>query len=617
MPNKHSFHIPVMGIGYTIDTPFKVAQFGIDSVVFISDDVLIEKMRKSYCRKFDIPFTPITEKTEDCRARRITSYLNLINKVVSQKIEAMKSVTDLKCQELKDYFSMLPDSSSIKKEFLRLTDKYINIQEIRNWLKSNLSAGSIDVNIMTKLDRETYKKNVQLPVEFNNAHAALRGYAKSDLASSIVFSAGLNPRLFSYLENFDDFYPNQHGEIKKKIVLKVSDYRSALVQGKFLAKKGLWVTEYRIESGLNCGGHAFATDGFLMGPILSEFKNKRKELISTVNEVLLKALADKNRAAPSELLPLKITAQGGVGTKAEHQFLLDEYEIDSVGWGTPFLLVPEATSVDNGTIDKLIKAKEKDLYLSNISPLGVPFNNLRGNTKDKEKLALAANGKPGSSCPRKYLAINKEFTDQTICTASRKYQKLKIREINKIDSSTANLAKIDKVIESACLCVGLGTSALIANEIDHNAEGEGVLVCPGPNMAYFSKKMTLKEMVDHIYGRANVITRSDRPHMFIKELNIYIDFLKKKIDESQTMMTVKQEKYLLNFAENLKSGIDYYQSLFSEFKDKIETAVSDILFELDSSRKILNGLQFEIKKPAMSFPEDGRICKKSMPGIKV
>ncbi len=81
-------------------------------------------------------------------------------------------------------------------------------------------------------------------------------------------------------------------------------------------------------------------------------------------------------------MPLKITAQGGVGTAEEHQFLIDHYGIDSVGWGSPFLLVPEVTNVDDYTLNELVEAKENDLYLSNISPLGVPFNSLRGNTKD-------------------------------------------------------------------------------------------------------------------------------------------------------------------------------------------------------------------------------------------
>ena len=96
--------------------------------------------------------------------------------------------------------------------------------------------------------------------------------SKTDIDGEIILSAGMSPRLYSYLEHFEDFYPDKNGFIKKKIVLKVSDYRSALIQGTYLAKKGLWVSEYRIESGLNCGGHAFATDGHLMGPILAEFK---------------------------------------------------------------------------------------------------------------------------------------------------------------------------------------------------------------------------------------------------------------------------------------------------------------------------------------------------------
>ena len=77
------------------------------------------------------------------------------------------------------------------------------------------------------------------------------------------------------------FFLDENGYLKKKIILKVSDYRSALIQGNFLAKKGLWVSEYRIESGLNCGGHAFATDGFLLGPILEEFKDKKEDLVES------------------------------------------------------------------------------------------------------------------------------------------------------------------------------------------------------------------------------------------------------------------------------------------------------------------------------------------------
>ena len=38
--NKHTFHIPVMGTGFTIDTPIKVAKYGISSVVSLVDDII-------------------------------------------------------------------------------------------------------------------------------------------------------------------------------------------------------------------------------------------------------------------------------------------------------------------------------------------------------------------------------------------------------------------------------------------------------------------------------------------------------------------------------------------------------------------------------------------------
>jgi len=601
MIKPHSFHIPVMGIGFTIDTPLKVSQYGIDSVLSLVDDILLEKFRKMYCGKYEIPYHEITDKTRDFRAKRITSYLNLLNNLAEKKFEELKNTAIEKGNEIKEYFNMLPDTSTIKQEFNSLTAKYFNLNEIRNWIKENLSMGSIDVNIMTKIDKDNYAKKEKLPLEYNDAHAALRGYANSDLNSSIVLSAGMNPRLYGDLEQFEDFYPDENGKIKKKIVLKVSDYRSALIQGKFLAKKGLWVSEYRVESGLNCGGHAFATDGYLLGPILAEFRDNRKELIQSIHEILVRALSNKNRSVPDTELPLKITAQGGVGTVEEHQFLIDHYEVDSVGWGTPFLLVPEVTNVDDQTINQLKEAKEDDLYLSNISPLGVPFNSLKGNTKDIKKISLINKGRPGSSCPKGYLVSNKEFTEKVICTASRQYQRLKLKELDDEGlSPDEHKNRFDEIVDKSCLCVGLGTSALLVNNLDTKVEGDGVSVCPGPNMAYFSKIMSLKEMIDHIYGRSNMITRTDRPNMFINELNIYIDYLKNKMEETKVSMTNKKEKYLLTFATNLKEGINYYHKLYSELKDMFEDKKSSILSDLDTSRKTLHLLNSEIENLSIS-----------------
>jgi len=490
---------------------------------------------------------------------------------------------------------MLPNSSTLKDEFKKLTANNFNVADIKKWISNNLHKGSIDVNIMTKVDKDNYKNHEKLPIAYNDAHAAVRGFANSDLSSSLILSAGMNPRLYGFLEEFEDFFPDKNGLIKKKIVLKVSDYRSALIQGKYLAKKGIWVSEYRIESGLNCGGHAFATDGYLLGPILEEFKNNREEMVESIYEILTNALSNKNRTIPKAKLSIKITAQGGVGTSEEHEFLIENYEVDSVGWGSPFLLVPEATSVDNSTLNKLADAKEEDLYLSHISPLGVAFNNLKGNTKDAEKFALIEKGRPGAVCTKKYVALNTEFSNKGICTASRQYQRLKIKELDAENlSKKAYRTKYDKITEKSCICVGLGTSALLAHDVETKLEGEGVAVCPGPNMAYFSKQMSLKDITSHIYGRSNMLSGNYRPNMFIKELNIYLDYLKKQIEEAQTEMTQKQEKYLQKFANNLNDGIQYYDALFSNLKNTFNETKSSILSELNFSKKQLQILKVRI-----------------------
>jgi len=596
MKKNHSFHIPVMGIGFTIDSPLKVAQYGIDSVISLVDDILLEKLRKMYSDKFEIQYSEITNKIDDFRAKRITSYLNLMNDLVNCKFEELKNITTEKSNEIKKYINLLPDSSILKEEFNKLTSKSFNISEIKSWAKKNLTIGSIDVNIMTKVDKDNYNKNEKLPVEYNDAHAALRGYANSNLRSSLVLSAGMNPRLYSYIGQFDDFFPNENGDIKKKIILKVSDFRSALIQGKFLAKKGLWVSEYRIESGLNCGGHAFATDGYLLGPVLADFKKNRKELKESIQNLLEQVLLSQGRVVPKEPLSMEITAQGGVGTEEEHDFLLDHYNLDSVGWGSPFLLVPEATTVDNETLNKLVEANEDDLYLSDISPLGVPFNNLRNNTKDIEKERLINKGRPGSSCPKKFVSLNKEFKEKGICTASREYQHLKIKELDNYNlSSKEYQIQYNKIIKKTCTCVGLGTSALLKYDLDTRVEGRGVSVCPGPNMAYYTKIMSLKDITNHIYGRSNMISQTNRPNMFIKELNIYTDFLKKRLDEVKTSMNKKQEKYFLKFSSNLKDGIVYYHNLFSNMNDNFENIKFDILNELELNRNKLQLITLEIE----------------------
>ncbi len=585
----HTFHIPVLGLGYSIDTPVKVAHLGISSVISLVDDLLMEKMREFYSKKFEIPFQGISDKIEDFRAQRITAYLDLVDNLVKIKFESLKNSVQQKGGEIQKYMDMLPDSSGIKDRFNRIRKK--NFREVREWIQENLTPGNIDVNIMTKLDKENFRENIKLPIEFNDAHAALRGYANSKLSSSLVLSAGLSPRLYGYLEKFDDFFPDASGTIRKKIIIKVSDYRSALIQGKFLAKKGLWVSEYRVESGLNCGGHSFVANGSLLGPVLNEFKLHREELKRTISEIYFKALRDKGRTCPDSPPELKVTAQGGIGTADEHQFLMDYYLLDSVGWGTPFLLVPEVTNVDEQTLHLLCDAKEEDLYLSNISPLGIPFNSVRGNSKDIEKEVFIKKGTPGTSCNKKYATFNTEFSEKPMCTASRQYQKLKIQELSEKHLDVQEYQhEFDDIVAKACICNGLGTSVLQVNHMNVQFEGSGVTVCPGPNLAYFSEAVSLKKMVDHIYGRTNIIKRTDRPNLFMKELLLYINYLSSKVKEYRAAPGQKQDDFIDGFKHSLSDGIAYYQGLFSELKGKYADKKTELLKELGKMEKKLRAV---------------------------
>jgi len=426
--------------------------------------------------------------------------------------------------EITKYFEMLPGGSELKDIYLKMLeltdpdDKRHELtdpddkRQLQNWLREQIKPGSIDVNIMTKLDKSNTDKQGAVIEDGSDAVAALRGYANSTLTnSSIVLSAGMNPRLFAYMEKRVEFDADSYGEFEKKIVIKVSDYRSAYIQGKMLAKRGLWVSEFRIESGLNCGGHAFATDGFLLGPILEEFKIKKEELVKDLFEIYNQTLTAKGKRGFSTPHTIKITVQGGIGTHEEDAFLRQYYGVGSTGWGTPFLLVPEATTVDEHTLSLLSKAKEEDVVLSKKSPLGVRFHYLKGSirfhylkgsTAEKERLGRIEKGKPGSPCTEKFLVFNTEFTKEPICTASREYQKKKIEQLQSMSLPEAEYNRqVSDVLEKECLCVGLSNAAIKQYKVKPFKNLNGVNICPGPNIAYFNEIVSLRKMVDHISGK--------------------------------------------------------------------------------------------------------------------
>ncbi|MBI2259223.1 MAG: hypothetical protein HYU67_10050 [Flavobacteriia bacterium] len=593
--SEHTFHIPVMGLGYTIDSPLKVARFGISSVISIIEDDLVEQMREYHCKNEGIPYQKIEKEDIDFRSKRICSYLNLINSMVNKQLEKLKKEDFVEGNEIVKYFELLPDVSNLRKEYFLMLEENDPFEKInkQNELREKIVAGKIDVNIMTKCDRTNYDADGnELQKEYSDAMSALRGFALSDLNASVVFSAGMNPRLYTYCENFEDFTKIEEGSFKKRIILKVSDYRSAMIQGKFLAKKGLWVSEFRIESGLNCGGHAFPTNGLLLGPILEEFKLNKIELKNILFEMFNVAIKEKSSKNLQFDSTIRISVQGGIGTSFENEFLMNYYDIDYTGWGSPFLLVPEATNVDEQTLQALVNAKKEDYYLSLASPLGIPFNNFRVTSSQEQKKQRIDSNKPGSPCYKKFLSFNTEFTSKAICLASKSYQKHKLKELESVDMSD-DLRKIVKaeLLEKECLCEGLVNSVLIKNDIKPLYNITAVSICPGPNLAYFSNTFSLRQMVNHIYGRINILNNLNRPNLFVNELIMYSDYLKIELKKYLLESTQNKRKYLQEFKTNLLSGIEYYVQLIPNMKLTTKLEESSFLDALNFHKMELSKIE--------------------------
>lgn len=546
-----------MGTGFTNTTALVVAPLGVSSVVALADDTLLEQQRQALSTRFGVEYQPIGPTDEDARARRTKAFLDLIADEVARRFEALRSASFAPDSPLHQYFSLLPESP-LRTRWLSLStvsspDERARVEQE---LRAKMVPGEIEVNIMTKLDNAFTLNGVPKPVNHSDALASLRGFATSKLHSSVVMSAGLNQRLFAYAGTLDCFFPDAHGHFDKRLCLKVSDYRSADIQSVMLAKKGLWVSEFRIESGLNCGGHAFPTEGQLMGPILDDFRKNRAPLQEKLFGLLCQALRAQGRAVPASPPPIRITAQGGVGTALEHALLRERYGVDAVGWGSAFLFCPEVVAMDEYTLGKLLTATRREVCLSNSSPLGVPFWNLMTSKGEQAREARNKSGQSGSSCPRAILAFDTEFSDYPICTASRKYH-IRLKESLRDAPAEHRQRRIEAAEAKSCLCGDLAGTAQICLGIDPNATP---LVCPGPNSVYFRRVASFREMVDHIYGRGNVLPAdTQRPHVFLNELELYVDYLEKECREGST--TAVRLKWLDRYRQALRGGIDHLREL--------------------------------------------------------
>ena len=194
------------------------------------------------------------------------------------------------------------------------------------------------------------------------------------------------------------------------------------------------------------------------------------------------------------------------------------------------------------------------------------------------------------------MAFNTEFSEVPICTASAQYQEKKIEELDKKKLPPEEYSReYDGIVEKACVCHDLGDGALLKYGLSYKGFKPVPAVCPGPNLIYFSGVFSLKEMVDHIYGKINILSQNrPRPHVFINELKLYTRYLKSLILKASAKMTAKEAECFAEFRQNLSEGIEYYKNLVNHFVEETEQSRERFLLELTALTMELEGIAWKV-----------------------
>ncbi len=140
----------------------------------------------------------------------------------------------------------------------------------------------------------------------------------------------------------------------------------------------------------------------------------------------------------------------------------------------------------------------------------------------------------------------------------------------------------DNVTDKTCICHDLAGSATLPLGIDPKATPS---ICCGPNIVNFTKATSLEEMVNHIYGKISILQNENRPHMFVRELSIYVDYLKFELKKTSDGLLDKTNKYFQGFKDNLISGIEHYHEIAEQFnqeqRDKFKKELDILLAEIE------------------------------------
>ena len=218
------------------------------------------------------------------------------------------------------------------------------------------------------------------------------------------------------------------------------------------------------------------------------------------------------------------------------------------------------------------------MYLSEGSPLSIPFWNLRDSASERARRERLASGRPGSACPNGYAITTTEFREVPECLAARAYQRQKLVALEDVPDAALRERMRESLLAKSCICHDLAGGVTKKLSID---PGATPAICPGPGIRDFSQTASLDEMIGHIYGRASLPLAAGRAHVFVTEFSLYVDYLREENERVKAGFSPQKPKYLHEFRTNLLAAVEYYQD-FCEALDLEER--SSFLTSLEKLR---------------------------------
>jgi len=75
--------------------------------------------------------------------------------------------------------------------------------------------------------------------------------------------------------------------------------------------------------------------------------------------------------------------------------------------------------------------------------------------------------------------------------------------------------------------------------------------------------------------------------MFMKELKLYLNYLKEEIEQVQELPSDNRLKYFETFRDNITAGIEYYKNLFANKFNAIKDTLLMDLTELETEFEVI------------------------------